>query len=257
MEVIILDSDRQVAEMAAAIVAKQVKEKPDSVLGLATGSTMVEVYAGLCRAALDFSAVRTFNLDEYVGLAPTHPSSYHSFMREHLFEKVNLKPENCRVPDGLASDIPGHCAAYEQAIVAAGGIDIQLLGIGEDGHIAFNEPGSSLASRTRIKVLTPITRASNARHFPPGEEVPLHVLTMGVGTILEARRCLLLAWGEKKAAAVKAMVEGPVTAMCPSSALQLHPVVTVILDRPAAESLSLKDYFRRVYETKPDWQREV
>ncbi|MGE0490306.1 MAG: glucosamine-6-phosphate deaminase [Vulcanimicrobiota bacterium] len=257
MEVIILDSDRQVAEMAAAILVKQVQQKPDSVLGLATGSTMVEVYAGLCRAQLDFSGVRTFNLDEYVGLAPTHPSSYHSFMREHLFEKVNLKPENCRVPDGLAGDIPGHCAAYEQAIEAAGGIDIQLLGIGEDGHIAFNEPGSSLASRTRIKVLTPITRASNARHFPPGEEVPLHVLTMGVGTILEARRCLLLAWGEKKAAAIQAMVEGPVTAMCPSSALQLHPVVTVILDRLAADRLSLKAYFRRVYETKPDWQREV
>ena len=164
----------------------------------------------------------TFNLDEYVGLGPEHPQSYACFMREHFFSKVNIAPERIHIPDGLARDIPAHCEAYEAAIREAGGIDLQLLGIGSDGHIGFNEPSSSLGSRTRLKTLTERTIRDNARFFPSPEEVPRHVITMGVGTIFDARRCMVLAFGEKKAAAVAGMVEGPVTAEVPASALQFH-----------------------------------
>lgn len=159
----------------------------------------------------------TFNLDDYVGLGPEHPASYRRFMQEHFFHGVNVRPENIHIPDGLASDIPAHCLEYEQANARAGGIDVQVLGIGSDGHIGFNEPTSSLASRTRIKTLTERTRSDNARFFSSLEEVPRHVLTMGVGTIMKARAIVMLAFGAGKADAVAAMVEGPVTAMVPAS----------------------------------------
>jgi glucosamine-6-phosphate deaminase len=208
------------------------------------------------REKLDFSEVTTFNVDEYVGLAPDHPQSYAHFMREHFFSRVNIARWRTHVPDGVARDIPAHCEAYEIAILEAGGIDLQLLGVGSDGHIGFNEPGSSLGSRTRLKTLTEQTIRDNARFFASLDEVPRHVITMGVGTILDARRCLVLAFGQTKAAAVAAMVEGPVTASVPASALQFHPRCTLMTDEAAAAQLKRADYYRWVYANKPPWQRE-
>ncbi len=251
MEVIIFATPEQVIAKGAELVAAQVQRTPHSVLGLATGGTMEGLYQDLAGRSLDFSHVTTFNLDEYVGLEPSDPCSYSSYMNEHLFRKVNLRPSHCHLLDGTAKDIPSHCAAYEQAIRDAGGIDLQLLGIGGDGHIAFNEPGSSLASRTRLKTLTPDTRANNAPHFPQGETVPMHVLTMGVATIMEARQCLLLAYGKGKAEAIAAAAEGPITASCPASILQMHPRCTVVVDELAASRLARADYYRFVYENKP------
>jgi glucosamine-6-phosphate deaminase len=205
---------------------------------------------------LDWSGVTTFNLDEYVGLSPEHPRSYHAFMQENFFRHVNLRPERTHLPDGLAADIPAECARYEQAIRDAGGIDLQLLGIGSDGHIGFNEPSSSLASRTRIKTLTVQTRRDNARYFDNDvDHVPKHCITMGVGTIMEARTVLLLALGAQKAEAVAAACEGPITAMNPASVLQMHPTVKVILDEPAGSFLEKRDYYRDVYANKPAWQQ--
>jgi glucosamine-6-phosphate deaminase len=207
------------------------------------------------RGELDFSEVITFNVDEYVGLAPGHPQSYAHFMREHFFSRINIAHWRTHIPDGLARDIPAHCEAYEIAIQEAGGIDLQLLGLGSDGHIGFNEPSSSLGSRTRLKTLTEQTIRDTARFFASPEEVPHHVITMGVGTILDARRCLVLAFGDAKAAAVAAMVEGPVTASVPASALQFHPSCTLLVDEAAAAKLKRADYYRWVYANKPAWQR--
>jgi glucosamine-6-phosphate deaminase len=258
MEVLIRENKAEGLRFAAGIIARQVRTNPRCVLGLATGNTMVGVYQELVRlheAGLDFSQVRSFNLDEYVGLAPDHPSSYHYFMRQHLFSKVAFGETH--IPDGLAPDPPTCCDDYERKIKSAGGIDLQLLGLGEDGHIGFNEPTSSLSSRTRIKTLTPVTRSTNALEFPPGETIPAVVLTMGVGTIMDARHCLLLAFGPKKAAAVQAMVEGPVSAMCPASALQYHNRCTVILDQEAASQLTMREYFKAAEAGKPDWQKRL
>ena len=254
MEIIIQPTPEASAEVAARIIARQLREKPDSVLGLATGSTPLSLYRILIGMKLDWSRVTTFNLDEYIGLPREHPQTYHSFMWENLFRHVNIRPENVHIPDGNAPDVPAFCAAYEESIRAAGGIDIQILGIGTDGHIGFNEPTSSLASRTRIKTLTPQTRRDNARFFGSEDEVPFHVITMGIGTIMEARMNLLLAFGENKAAAIAGAVEGPITAVNPASILQLHPVAKVCLDEPAASQLKRADYYRWVYDNKPAWQ---
>ncbi|HAR35520.1 MAG TPA: glucosamine-6-phosphate deaminase, partial [Acidobacteria bacterium] len=197
----------------------------------------------------------TFNLDEYVGLSPDHPASFHRFMWDNLFSQINIKPENVHIPDGLASDIQAYCERYEKEIKEAGGIDIQVLGLGTNGHIGFNEPSSSLSSRTRIKTLTAQTRKNNANFFGGEDHVPYHAITMGIGTILEARTCLLLAFGQKKARAIALAVEGPVTAMVPASALQLHPRAIIILDREAASELKNLDYYQWVYEHKPEWQK--
>jgi len=259
MEVIIQPSPREVCALAARITATLVRSKPGAVLGLATGGTPRPMYAELVRLHrsenLDFKRVSTFNLDEYVGLGPDHPCSYHKFMAENFFDHVNIPPSQIHIPDGLASDVAAFCQDYEAAIRSAGGIDLQILGIGEEGHIGFNEPSSSLSSRTRIKTLTQKTLDANKRFFAPGEAVPRHVITMGVGTIMEAKRCLLLACGQTKASAVSKMVEGPVTAMAPASALQFHPTAIVIVDDAAASHLALVDYYRSVYRNKPDWQR--
>lgn len=258
MELIIKPNAEEASLEAAAIIARQLREKPASVLGLATGSTPLRLYELLVEMAgagtLDASRATTFNLDEYVGLPATHPQSYAAFMQAHLFSR--LKVASWHIPDGTARDIPRHCAQYEQAIAAAGGIDLQLLGLGSDGHIGFNEAGSSLASRTRLKTLTAQTVADNAPHFASPAEVPRHVITMGVGTIMEARRCLVLAFGARKARAVAAMAEGPVSASCPASALQMHPACTLIMDEPAAAELQRRDYYRWVYDNKPAWQRD-
>lgn len=250
MRVIIETDADAAARLAARWIANTVCDKQDAVLGLATGGTPVRCYEYLIQwyreGKLSFAGVRTFNLDEYVGLVPDHPESYHRFMREHLFDHVDLKPENTRVPDGMASDLESACRAYEEAIRGSGGIDLQLLGIGRDGHIAFNEPGSSLASRTRVKHLTEETIRDNARFFGSESQVPRLAVTMGVGTILEARCCLLLATGNHKAEAVAAMAEGPVTASVTASALQFHPQAVVIVDEAAASKLQRGEYYRTV-----------
>jgi glucosamine-6-phosphate deaminase len=259
MEIVIQPTAEEASIVAARIVAQLVRRKPDAVLGLATGSTPLRMYAELVRMhreeALDFSRVTTFNLDEYVGLAADHPQSYRAFMGEHLFRHLNVARERIHIPDGRAADVPAECAAYEAAIRAAGGIDLQVLGIGTDGHIGFNEPSSSLASRTRIKTLTARTRSDNARFFGSADAVPFHVITMGVGTIMDARQVLLLAFGEGKARAVADAVEGPITAMNPASILQMHPVAKCLTDEAAARELSRLEYYRWVYSHKPQWQR--
>ncbi len=260
MEIIIQPTPSAGSVIAARIIAKLVRSKPDCVLGLATGSTPLATYRELVRMhreeSLDFSKVTTFNLDEYVGLPPEHPQSYHAFMGENLFRHINVAPGNIHIPDGTAGDVSAECARYEASIIAAGGIDVQLLGIGTDGHIGFNEPTSSLASRTRIKTLTEQTRADNARFFDGDlAKVPVHCITMGVGTIMDCRQVVMLAFGANKAQAIAEAVEGPITSMNPASVLQMHPVAKCIIDQPAAGKLSKTDYYRWVYDHKPDWQR--
>ena len=254
MEIIIQPTQEAATDIAARIIARLLREKPNSVLGLATGSTPVLLYRKLIEMDLNWSQVTTFNLDEYIGLPRDHPQTYHSFMWENLFQHINIPKENIHIPDGNAEDIPKFCMDYEDRIRAAGGIDLQVLGIGTDGHIGFNEPTSSLASRTRIKTLTQQTCKDNARFFGSDEEVPRHVITMGIGTIMEARQNLLLAFGENKSTAIAEAVEGPITSINPASILQMHPVVKVCLDDPAASQLKRADYFRWVYENKPAWQ---
>lgn len=259
MEVIIQQDPQAASAVAARIISHTLRVKPDAVLGLATGSTPILLYNELVRmhraGYIDFSRVRTFNLDEYVGLKPEHPASYHSFMFEHLFNHININRENINIPNGLADDIPGHCLDYERKIKAAGGIDVQILGIGTEGHIGFNEPTSSLGSRTRIKTLTPRTRFDNAPYFGSEAKVPKHVVTTGIGTIMEARTVVLLAFGSSKSNAVAQTVEGPVSSMMPASILQMHPVAKVIIDESAASQLRNTSYYRWVYEQKPEWQQ--
>jgi glucosamine-6-phosphate deaminase len=259
MEIIIQPDSQAASRIAARIVSRVVREKARPVLGLATGNTPVQVYRELIRMhreeGLSFAAATTFNLDEYIGLSSDHPSSFHAFMARHLFDHIDILRERIHIPDGQAKDIPEFCRRYEEDIRSCGGIDLQVLGIGTDGHIGFNEPSSSLASRTRIKTLTAQTRRDNASSFGGEENVPCHCITMGVGTILDSRTCLLLAFGEKKARAIAAACEGPVTAMVPASALQMHPRAVVILDREAASELEKTDYYQWVYAHKPDWQK--
>jgi len=255
MEVIIQPTAEESTDIAARIIAHLIKSKPEAVLGLATGSTPVLLYKKLIAMNLDWSRLTTFNLDEYVGVPPEHPQSYHAFMQTNLFNHVNLRRSATHVPDGMSPDLPSFCENFESEIRAAGGIDLQLLGIGTEGHIGFNEPSSSLSSRTRIKTLTQQTRSDNARFFGSGEDVPFHVVTMGIGTIMEARVTLLMAFGENKAEAIANAVEGPVTASSPASILQMHQKAIVCLDDAAASKLARIDYYRWVFENKPEWQR--
>ncbi len=241
MLVEVVDDYEAMSERAAEIVTNQVRKKPDSVLGFATGSTPLGLYKRLIQnyqaRGLDFSKVTTFNLDEYVGLSPQHPQSYHAFMWKHLFDHLNVDPAKVHVPHGMADDIDYFCEWYEQRIEQAGGIDLQILGIGANGHLAFNEPGSSLGSRTRIKTLTEKTVQDNARFFDDLSQVPRYAITMGIGTIMEARKLLLVASGNGKAEAIKATLEGPVTAMVPSTIVQLHRQAHVVIDEAAASRL--------------------
>ncbi len=256
MEVIIKKDYDEMSKEGALIVADLVKNVPNCVLGLATGSTPIGLYKELIRMhkneGLDFSKVTTFNLDEYCGLPPSHDQSYHYFMHDNLFNHININPENIHVPSGTAPDVEGFCEWYEMQIEGAGGIDLQVLGIGGDGHIAFNEPGSSLGSRTRMKTLTEETVEDNARFFAKKEDVPRYAITMGVGTIMEARHCLLFCNGEKKAETIAKAIEGPITADITASALQMHPMATFILDEPAASKLKRYDYYKWVYDNKPE-----
>ena len=250
MRVIVENDLAGVSRGGARFVAQLIRRKPTCVLGLATGSTPLGMYAELIRMhreeGLDFSRVVTFNLDEYVGLGPAHPQSYRFFMQHHLFDHLNIDPRNTHVPDGRALDFEAYCEHYEKMIRDEGGIDLQVLGIGSDGHIAFNEPGSSLGSRTRLKTLTEETVRDNARFFGSEEAVPRLAITMGVGTILESRQCLLLACGSAKARAIRDTIEGPVTAQVTASALQLHRDVVAVLDQEAARLLERRDYYRQV-----------
>ncbi len=258
MEVVIAPAER-LAVLAADAVEALLRARPDAVLGLATGSSPLRVYDELARrhreAGLSFARARGFMLDEYVGLPADHPERYRNVIETEIVSRVDWPADNVQGPDGLAEDIPAACAAYEQAIADAGGVDLQILGIGTDGHIAFNEPGSSLASRTRIKTLTRQTRVDNARFFDDDvDQVPTHCLTQGLGTIMEARHLVLLATGWHKAEAVHQLVEGPVSAMWPASVMQLHPHATVLVDDGAASRLQLADYYRQTYADKPEWQ---
>ncbi len=254
MEIIITESYEEMSKVAADMIERQLLRKPSSVLGLATGSTPVGTYRELVRKhkdeGLDFSKVVSFNLDEYLDLSPSHEQSYRYFMDQHLFNHINMDPKNIHVPYGHASEVEDFCQWYEDEIQAAGGIDIQLLGIGADGHIAFNEPGSSLGSRTRLKTLTEQTIKDNARFFDNPEEVPRFAITMGVGTILEAKEIILLANGEKKANIIAEALEGPITAQVSASALQLHRQVTVIVDKEGGSKLKRADYYRWVFNEK-------
>ncbi len=258
MEVVIVDGPDEAGVLVGGAIAALVDAMPTAVLGLATGSSPVVVYRDLARrhaaGGLSLAEVQAFLLDEYVGLPPGHPQSYRSFIARELERQVDLADGAVQAPDVQSGDLAAACAAYERAIGDAGGVDLQLLGIGTDGHIGFNEPGSSLASRTRIKTLTDQTRRDNARFFASLDEVPRHVVTQGVGTILEARHLVLLAFGAAKAAAVAAAVEGPVTAMVPGSALQLHPHATVVVDETAVAGLRLAGYYRETWAHKPSWQ---
>jgi len=255
-EVVIVGSRQEAGALVADEIVRLVRARPDAVLGLATGSTPLPVYEALRSqlADVDVSQVRGFALDEYVGLDPAHPQSYRSVIAREVVGPLGLDPARVHVPDGSLGGIEDAGDAYERALAEAGGVDLQILGIGTDGHIGFNEPGSSFGSSTRVKTLTPQTRADNARFFDSVDEVPRHCITQGLGTILRARHLVLLAFGEGKAAAVAGAVEGPLTAMLPGSAVQLHPHATVVVDEAAASRLTLADYYRDTWAHKPAWQ---
>jgi len=259
MEVIIQPNVEQAAELTARLIATRLHAKPDLVLGLATGRTMESVYDRLAdiqrTEGLDFLRCRTFNLDEYIGIPAEDKHSYRYYMNHHLFSRVNINLANTHVPDGMATDLRAEAARYEHLIREAGGIDLQLLGIGEAGHIGFNEPLSALMSRTREKALTPVTRQQNAGMFGGDpDNVPKRALTMGVGTILDARELLLLATGGAKASILARAVEGPITAMISASAIQLHPSCKVIIDEEAARELKERDYYNWIFQNEPEWQ---
>lgn len=266
-EVIIVKDQEEAGELYAQAVASLIRRKPDAVLGLATGSSPLKAYEHLASRVksenIDVSKVRGFALDEYIGLPLEHEQSYHATIRRTVTDLIGLNPDLVHVPGDVlngASLDNGELIAqagphYDAAIAKAGGIDVQILGIGTDGHVGFNEPGSSLASGTRIKTLTEQTRIDNKRFFDDDlDQVPTHCITQGIGTILRARHLILLAFGENKADAVAATVEGGVSSLCPASALQLHPHATVIVDEAAASKLKLADYYRWVYANKPAWQ---
>jgi len=255
-EVVIVPDAATAGALVADEIAGLIRRNPEVVLGFATGSTPLPVYEALVPrlAGLDVSRVRGFALDEYVGIAPGHPESYRAVIDREVVQPLGLDPALVRVPDGSLEGIEHAGADYEEAIRAAGGIELQILGIGTDGHIGFNEPGSSFASLTRVKTLTEQTREDNARFFDSVDDVPTHCITQGLGTILRARHLVLLAFGEGKAEAVAGAVEGPLTASLPGSAIQLHPHATVVVDEAAASRLRFADYYRYTYAHKPAWQ---
>jgi len=258
VEVIIQPNSEAAARLAARIIGKELRANPHLVLGLATGSTMERVYRQLVQMhkeeSLDFSLCSTFNLDEYVGLFPTDPNSYRYYMNHNLFRHVNIDMRNTHLPNGMAENLEQECRNYEALIHRFGGIDLQLLGIGQDGHIGFNEPGSALQSRTRVKALTPTTIRQNSPFFGGEQHMPRRAITMGVGTIIAARRCLMLATGKDKAEVIAKAVEGPISSMVTASALQLHPHCTVIVDEDASAFLQEREYYRWIFENEPEWQ---
>jgi glucosamine-6-phosphate deaminase len=259
MEVVITPSAEHAARIVADVMGRVLTEHPAPVIGLSTGTSPLATYRLLIEdhraGRISLAHASVVLLDEYVGLPPDHPETYRAFIRRHLTEQVDLPADRLFGPDVWADDLAAACERYDRLLSELGGVDVQLLGIGSDGHIGFNEPSSSLASRTRIKTLTSQTRADNARSFGSPEKVPRHVVTQGLGTIGEARHVVLVACGAGKAAPVARAVEGPLAANCPASVLQLHPHATVVLDAAAASGLALADYYREAYANKPPWQR--
>jgi len=258
MEVIIRPTKADASWLAARIIAKAIRAKPHLTLGLATGRTMERLYAKLVQLhrdeGLDFSLVKTFNLDEYVGLASEDPNSYRYYMNHHLFGHVNIDPRNTFLPDGMADDLDAECRRYEDLIREHGGIDLQLLGIGKAGHIGFNEPLSALRSRTRVKALTPVTVKENSSLFSEPDQMPRRAITMGVGTILEARQLLVVVTGDTKAEILAKAVEGPITSMVSATAIQLHEKCQVICSESASVKLQGKDYYNWIFANEPEWQ---
>jgi len=248
----------EAASLTARLIAAEILARPQLVLGLATGRTMERVYAKLVQIhredGLDFSLVRTFNLDEYIGLSPQDDASYRHYMNHHLFDHINIDRRNTNLPDGMTDDENGEGERYEAAIRDAGGIDLQLLGIGRAGHIGFNEPLSALQSRTRAKALTPITIAENSGQFDDPSRMSRRAITMGVGTILEAKRLLVLVTGKSKAEILAKAVEGPITSMVSATAIQLHRSVQVISDEQAAADLSGREYYDWIFANEPEWR---
>ncbi|AMB57756.1 glucosamine-6-phosphate deaminase [Microterricola viridarii] len=257
-EIVIVQNADAAGELVADAILRLVARTPDAVLGLATGSTPLSSYQALAAKVaaqrVDLGSVRGFALDEYVGIPVEHPESYRSVINREVVQPLGMNPELVHVPNGALDGIQTAGDEYEAAILAAGGIDLQILGIGRTGHVGFNEPGSSLSSLTRTKTLTEQTRIDNARFFDSIDEVPVHCITQGLGTILRARHLVLLAFGEAKADAIAAAVEGPVTASQPGSVIQLHPHATVIVDEAAASKLANIDYYRHVWNTRFDWE---
>lgn len=259
MEVVIQPTAEAAADLVARIIAQELRKNPRLVLGLASGNTMKAVYARLAQMhhsdeGLNFSACRTFNLDEYIGLSASHGNSYRHYMNQHLFLHVNIQLQNTHLPDGMAEDLAAECARYEKQIAEHGGIDLQLLGIGQNGHLGFNEPFSSFRSRTRVTVLSRTTRLQNAPQFPDPEFVPQRAITMGLGTILDSRHNLLLATGAEKAAIAAKAIEGPITSTISATALQLHQNCTFVLDEAAAGKLRELEYHQWVFENQPEWE---
>jgi len=258
MEVIIQRDEHSAAWLVARVIARELRANPRLVLGLATGKTMEVVYRHLVHLhheqGLDFSRCHTFNLDEYVALGPDDPNSYRYYMNHHLFRHVNVDRNKTHLPDGLARDLDAQCRQYEALIEKAGGIDLQLLGIGRTGHIGFNEPLSAFKSRTRVKALAPATLEQNGGHFGGPEKMPRRAITMGVETILDSRRIILLAAGKNKADVVAKAIEGPLTSMISASSLQMHPRCSVVLDEAAAGKLTQKEYYRWIFANEPAWK---
>ena len=257
MEVIIMPTEEKATLLTAKLIADALRKRPNLTLGLATGRTMENLYAKLGEMhkeeKLDFSLCRTFNLDEYVGLPGSDPNSYRAYMNHHLFSRINIDPRNTHLPHGDAADLEAECAQYEQLMKDEGGVDLQLLGIGRSGHIGFNEPLSPLTSRTRAIPLTPVTIAQNSPLFENPEDMPKRGLSMGVGTILEAKSVVMLVTGAEKADIIAKAIEGPVTSMISASALQMHNNTVVILDEAAAANLQGKDYYNWIFQNEPRW----
>lgn len=259
MEVVITSDEGEAGRLGADVVTELLRRRPDAVIGVATGSSPLAIYDELGRridaGELSLKHARAFMLDEYIGLPPDHPERYHQVIHRDFVAKVDIEPRHVHGPDGSAQDVPAACAAYERAIAEAGGIDVQILGVGTDGHIAFNEPGSSLVSRTRLKTLTERTRLDNARFFDgDADAVPRHCITQGLGTIMDARHIVLVAFGAGKAEAIRELVEGPISASWPATILQMHPHVTVLVDAAAAGRLERRSYYEETWAHKPQWQ---
>lgn len=259
MEVIIRPTAEDASELTARLLLDAISHNPKLVLGLATGGTMENLYARLAKkiadGKIDLSHLTTFNLDEYIGLSPEHPQSYRFYMEHHLFSKIGIERSHTHLPIGNTPDPDAESARYESLIKSSGGIDLQLLGLGQIGHIGFNEPLSSLASRTRAKALTPETRRQNGIYFGGEENVPPRAITVGVGTILESKRCLMLVTGAAKADILAKAVEGPITSLISATALQLHQRCTVIVDEAAAQKLQHQEYYRWIFANEPEWER--
>jgi glucosamine-6-phosphate deaminase len=253
-EVVIVSTPEAGGQITADAVQALIAKKPGAVLGLATGTSPLSSYAAIASRGLDLSQARGFALDEYVGLPVGHPQSYRAVITRDVVEPLGMLPELVRVPGDDGGPLQGAGERYEADLTAAGGVDIQLLGIGGTGHIGFNEPGSSFGSLTRIKTLTERTRADNARFFGSPDEVPMHCLTQGLGTILRARHLILLAFGASKAPAIASAIEGPLSASAPGSAVQLHPHVTVVVDEAAASQLHNSDYYRYAWNNRLPWE---